>query len=385
MGIRLGIVAAEHSGDVLGAGLMRGVLEIEPDARFEGIGGPEMEALGLKSRVPMEELSIMGFVEVLKHLPRLLGIRRDLRDHWLKHPPDIFIGVDAPDFNLGLEQRLKEAGIPTVHYVSPTVWAWRPKRVEVIKKAVDLLLSIFPFEQKFLEAHHVPVKFVGHPLAQKFPLDVDKAEARKALGIDENARVLALLPGSRRSEMSRLIEPFLKAAQACKAQIPELRVVTPLIDQNAVSCFERMHERVAPDLEVDTRLRESRQVLTAADVVLIASGTATFEGLLCKRPMVVGYKVHWLTYWIAHLLKLIKVEHIAMSNLLADERLAPEFIQTDCNADNLSGALMDFFNDKNKVAQIAGRYRDIHESLQMDTNELAATAVLSLLEQKHDT
>lgn len=379
MSLRIGIVAAEPSGDLLGSGLMAAIRAQVPDVRFEGIGGDLMTAQGLDSRVPMEKLSVMGLVEVLRHLPELLGIRRELAAHWRAQPPDLFIGVDAPDFNLGLEQKLKAAGVPTVHYVCPTVWAWRPKRVNMLRRAADLVLSIFPFEKDFLESHRVESRYVGHPLAHDMPLEPDRAAAREALGLPAGGLLLAVLPGSRRSEIGTLTRPFLQAALRVKATHPDMQVVVPLVNARSQAFFESQLAEHAPKLPVTTVLGNSRQVLAAADIVLTASGTATLEGLLSKRPMVVGYKVHWLTYLIARLFRLIKVDHIAMANLLVNERLAPELVQGDCEPESLAEALSGLLDDPQRMAAIGQRYQDIHRSLIRDTNTEAAAAVLALL------
>jgi lipid-A-disaccharide synthase len=379
MTLRIGIVAAEPSGDLLGAGLMAAIRARRPDVRFEGIGGERMTAQGLTSRVPMEKLSVMGLVEVLKHLPELLGIRRDLARHWLANPPQLYIGVDAPDFNLGLERRLKAAGITTVHYVCPTVWAWRPKRVNTLRKATNLVLSIFPFEKDFLDAHRVHSRYVGHPLAHEMPLQPDRAVAREALGLAPQGPVLAILPGSRRSEICALSRPFLQAAARLQAEMPDLQLVVPLVNERSLAFFESQRAEHTPQLQLTTVLGRSREALAAADLALTASGTATLEGLLSKRPMVVGYKVHWLTYAIARLFRLIKVEHIAMANLLAGERLAPELVQGDCEPEHLADALRAMLADPARIAAIGQRYREIHESMIRDTNAEAAEAVLALL------
>lgn len=383
MGLRIGIVAAEPSGDLLGAGLMQAIQERVPDVRFEGIGGERMTQQGLDSRVPMEKLSVMGLVEVLRHLPELLGIRRDLARHWSDHPPDLFIGVDAPDFNLGLEQRLRRAGIRTVHYVCPTVWAWRPKRVNTLRRAADLVLSIFPFEQDFLRRHRVNSRYVGHPLAHEMPLDPDQAGARQALGLDQGRPVLAILPGSRRSEICALTRPFLQAAARVQAELPTLQLVVPLLSEHSRTLFDAQRARHAPGLAVQAVLGQSRTVLAAADLVLTASGTATLEALLSKRPMVVGYKLHWLSYAIARLFRLIKVEHVAMANLLAGERLAPELIQGDCEGGPLARELLALLEDPERVAAVAARYRQVHRGMIRNTNAEAAAAVLELLGERH--
>lgn len=373
------MLAAEPSGDLLGAGLMRGLREQHADLVFEGVGGSRMAELGLNSWVPMEKLSVMGLVEVLRHLPELLGIRRRLLRRWLSDPPDLFVGVDAPDFNLGLERRLRAAGVPTAHYVSPTVWAWRPKRVVQLRRAADLVLSIFPFEREFLERHQVPTHYVGHPLAQELPLEPDRSGARAELGLNAEAPVLALLPGSRAGEVDSLCRPFLETAAAAARRIANLQVVAPLVNERTLQLFEQCRRERAPELAVVTRLQGSRLVLAAADVVLTASGTATLEALLSKRPMVVGYRVNAATYWLARALDLIKVDHIAMANLLAEERLAPEFIQQECTAARLVPEVLDLFRNPERVAAIQARYADIHRAMRMDTNREAARAVLDLL------
>ncbi len=382
MGLRVGILAAEPSGDQLGAGLMRGLLEQRSDLAFEGVGGPRMTALGLDSRVPMEKLSVMGLIEVFRHLPELLGIRRDLQRRWLRDPPDVFVGIDAPDFNLKLEQRLRAAGVPTVHYVSPTVWAWRPKRVVQLRRAVDLVLSIFPFEQAFLERHQVRSHYVGHPLAHELPMEPDRAGARNELGLDPRTPVLALLPGSRMSEVGALGRAFLATAVEVARHIDGLQVVVPLVNEKTRELFERCRLERAPRLPVVSVLDASRTALAAADVVLTASGTATLEAMLSKRPMVVGYKLNPGTFWLAQTFNLVKVDHIAMANLLAEERLAPEFIQHDCEAEQLAPEVLDLFRNPGRVAAIQARYRDIHEAMRIDTNREAARAVLDLLSEE---
>lgn len=361
---------------------MRALQRRYPQIEFDGIGGPRMLSVGMRSRAPMETLSVMGLVEVLRHLPGLLRLRRELRRVWRQDPPDLFIGVDAPDFNLGLERSLRLAGVPTVHYVSPTVWAWREGRVKTIRRSVDLLLSIFPFEPAFLEKHGIASAYVGHTLAAEMPQAPDRSGAREALGLQLDQPVLALLPGSRAGEVTRLARPFLLAAQACCRQNPGIRLVAPLVNERIARLWHEEKARYAPDLPVIEVMQESRRVLAAADVVLTASGTATFEGLLSKRPMVVGYKLNALTYWLARLFRLVKLDHVAMANLLAGETLAPEFIQHACEAENLAPAVMAFFNDPVGVAKIQDRYRQLHRELATDTGALAADAVMRLLRDR---
>ena len=377
--LRIGIVAAEASGDLLAAGLMSALRAQHPNVQFEGIGGNCMLELGMESWEPMETLSVMGLVEVLQHLPGLLSLRKKLRERWLANPPDLFIGVDAPDFNLGLELSLRKAGIPTVHYVCPSVWAWREGRVKKIRAAADLVLSIFPFEKAFLARHHVNSAYVGHTLAAEMPMQVDLATARTHFGIDPSGPVLALLPGSRVSEVSRLARPFIQTALACRSKLPGLQVLVPLVNDKTAAVWREELSRYAPDLPVLEAMRDTRQVLAAADVVLVASGTATFEGLLSKRPMVVGYKLNALTYWLIRLFRLVKLEHVSMANLLSNRPLAPEFIQHDCEPEQLVPAVMHFFKNPQDVEAIRQEYTRIHAELATDTDALAAEAVLGLL------
>ncbi len=379
--MRIGLVAAEPSGDQLAAGLMRRLVQLRPDARFEGIGGKAMMAAGLESWAPMERLSVMGLVEVLGQLPGLLKLRGDLARRWRRNPPDLFIGVDAPDFNLGLETLLKQQGVPTVHYVCPTVWAWRPRRVEKIRRAADLVLSIFPFEKAFLDRHGLGSAYVGHPMAADYPLQPDRAAARQALGLKADAPVLALLPGSRRGEVQRLAPPFLQAARRCAESLPGLQVVTPLATEATMQDYKRFCRRDGAGLDITLTLDNTRQALEAADVVLVASGTATFEALLCKRPMVVGYRLNPLTHGIIRGLNMLKIEHVAMANLLSGEPLADEYLQGRCTGENLAQALLGLFRDPARRARIEAAYRQVHEGLVMDTNDLAARAVLQLQEK----
>jgi len=380
--VRIAIIAAEASGDLLGGGLMQSLKQLLPEVEFEGVGGPRMQAVGMDVFEPMESLSIMGIVEVLRHLPRLLKLRASLFKRWSTDPPDLFIGIDAPDFNLTLERKLRKVGVPVAHYVSPTVWAWREGRVKQLHESVDILLSIFPFEVPFLEKRGVPAVYVGHRLAQEIPLEPDRAAARTALGLPQDAPVLAILPGSRRSEVERLARPFLQTGVACAREIPDLRIVTPLVNEGLSDLWQEQKVSYAPSLNTLEALHASRKMLAAADVVLTASGTATFEALLSKRPMVVGYKLNQLTYLIAKWLKLVKLEHVAMANLLSGEALAPEFIQDACEPENLAPAVLNFFRDSGRVEHIVKVYRQLHQDLILDTDAQAAQALLQLLYER---
>lgn len=378
-GLRVGIVAAEPSGDILAAGLMRELQVQHPGIQFEGIGGPNMQAEGLQSRVPMEKLSVMGLVEVLRHLPELLRIRKNLAHYWIQNPPDLFIGIDAPDFNLGLEKKLKSRGIPTVHYVCPTIWAWRAGRVKTIKAAADLVLCLFPFEPDLLEKHGIAAKFIGHPLAEEYPINVDRQAAREQLKIPDGVPVLAVLPGSRVSEVERLSSVFINAALRCRESLTDLQVVTPLTNETTRSIFKKNLEAIAPELPVSIVQGDSKLALSAADVGLIASGTATLEGMLCKCPMVVGYRANSLSYKIVTGLNLIKTPYVAMANILLGEMVAPEFIQQDCTEENLGNALMEWFSSPDKMSEVRHRYQGKHQEMVMDSNRQAALAVADLL------
>jgi len=377
--LKIGIVANEPSGDLLGSALVKAIREQVPDVEFEGVAGPLMLAQGCRSFFPMEKLTVMGLVEVLKHLPELLSLRKRLFNHFSENPPDLFIGIDAPDFNLPLERMLKDHGIRTVHYVSPTVWAWRPKRVKKIRKAVDLMLSIFPFEVDFLKQNSVPVEYVGHPLADDIPLENDRAAARHEMGLEGDAPVVAILPGSRVSEIKGLAEVFLRTAQLLHKGNPNLRFIVPLINDRTQQEFEHIKADIAPDLSLTIQQGAARQAMVAADVVLTASGTATLEALLVKRPMVVAYRLNAFTHWIVKRFNLVKVSYVAMANLLADEALAPEFIQDAATPEALAEALTVFLNEPERVAHIEQRYRQLHQTLKQNSGEKAAAAVLGLL------
>lgn len=377
--LTIGIVANEASGDLLGAALIRELKALAPDSRFVGVAGPQMLAAGCETLVDMERLSVMGFTEVLGHLRELLQIRRDLGRHFRTHRPDVFIGIDAPDFNLGLERHLRGAGIPALHFVSPTVWAWRPGRVKVIRRSVDLLLCIFPFEEAFLRRHGVPARYVGHPLADEIPLESDRAAARAALGMPAQGPIMAILPGSRVGEVEALAGPFVQAALLCHQARPDVRFAAPLVNDRLRRIFETTLAREAPGLPIALVDGRSREVMTAADVVLTASGTATLEGLLVKRPMVVGYRVHRLTYQLVTKLRLVKVPYVAMANLLVGRALAPEFLQDHCRADLLAPALLSFLDDPQRVGEVQAEYLQVHEGMRHNAARTAAVAVLELI------
>lgn len=369
--IRVALVAGEASGDILGSGLMQAIKQRHPDAEFIGVGGARMEAEGLKSYFPMERLAVMGLVEVLGRLFELLGRRRQLARDLIAAQPDVFIGIDAPDFNLGLELKLRRAGIKTVHYVSPSVWAWRQKRVLKIREACDLMLTLFPFEAQFYDEHQVPVRFVGHPLADAIPQQADRAAAREALDLPQDEPVVALMPGSRGGEVARLGELFLDAAIRLRALRPGIHFLLPCATPERREQLEQM--LAGRDLPLTLLNGRSHEALAACDAVLIASGTATLEALLYKRPMVVAYRVAPLTYRI--LKRLVKSPYISLPNLLAERLLVPELIQDAATPEALAQAVAPLI-DGGQV-QTEG-FDVIHRALRRDASVSAADAVLKL-------
>lgn len=377
---RIAILAYEVSADRLGQGLLEALKERLPELACEGVVGPRVQACGCSSLLPASQLAVMGLVEVLAHLPGLLLTRRRLLKHFKSQRPDVFIGIDAPDFNLGLEQGLKAVGIPTVHYVSPTFWAWRQGRVAKLRAAADLVLCIFPFESDFLQSHGVNALYVGHPLAQRIPMRIDKVAARVGLGLPLEGEVVALLPGSRLSEVKRLAEPFLKAAMLLTKARPGIRFVLPTPDARLKARLEEVLKTLDEALDCLIIQGDSYPALAAADVVLTASGTATMETLLHKKPMVVGYRMNGLSFVLMR--SLIKVPHVAMANLLAGEELAPEFLQSACTPENLARAVTAFLDDQHRCQAIAERYAKIHQELHQDSSGIAAEAVLNLVRQK---
>ncbi|NMY15135.1 lipid-A-disaccharide synthase [Pseudomonas sp. WS 5019] len=369
--IRVALVAGEASGDILGSGLMQAIKQRHPDAEFIGVGGARMEAEGLKSYFPMERLAVMGLVEVLGRLFELLRRRRQLARDLIAAKPDVFIGIDAPDFNLGLELKLRRAGIKTVHYVSPSVWAWRQKRVLKIREACDLMLTLFPFEAQFYDEHQVPVRFVGHPLADAIPQQADRAAAREALDLPQDEPVVALMPGSRGGEVARLGELFLDAAIRLRALRPGIHFLLPCATPERREQLEQM--LAGRDLPLTLLNGRSHEALAACDAVLIASGTATLEALLYKRPMVVAYRVAPLTYRI--LKRLVKSPYISLPNLLAERLLVPELIQDAATPEALAQAVAPLI-DGGQV-QTEG-FDVIHRALRRDASVSAADAVLKL-------
>lgn len=374
--IHVGIVVGEVSGDILGAGLVRSIKQRYPNAVFEGIGGPLMQAEGFRSMFPMERLSVMGLFEVLGRIFELIAIRRQLRTYFTDKKPDIFIGIDAPDFNLGLELQLREQGVKTAHYVSPSVWAWRQKRVFKIARAVDLMLTLLPFEAKFYKAHEVAVKFVGHPLADDIPLKVDRDEARSALGLTSDQEVLAILPGSRGGEISRIGASFLNAAELISKAKSGVVFVIPCVNEARRAQVQSLLDELDLDLDVRLILGRSREVMASSNVVLLASGTATLECMLLKRPMVVAYKLNRLTYRIMK--RLLKTPYVALPNLLANKGLVPELIQDAATPEAIAQSVLERFPPE-VATSLEQEFSRLHLELRKDASNEAANAVSELI------
>ena len=374
--LTIALVAGETSGDILGAGLIRALKAKIPDARFVGVAGPRMQSEGCEAWYDMEELAVMGVVEVLGRLRRLLHIRADLTRRFTELRPDVFVGIDAPDFNITLEGNLKKQGIRTIHYVSPSVWAWRQKRVFKIGRATDLVLAFLPFEKAFYDKFDVPCRFIGHTMADAMPLDPDKSAARDVLGIAHDARCLALLPGSRSAEVEMLSADFLKTAQLLRKVYPQLEVVVPLVNAKRREQFERIKAEVAPDLPAHLLDGHSREAMIASDAALLASGTAALECMLAKCPMVVGYRMKPFTFWLAK--RLVKTEFVSLPNLLAGRELVKELLQEECEPQKLAAALQPLLADGKQSHEMHDTFRKLHEQIRCNADEQAALAVLEL-------
>lgn len=375
--MRIGLVAGEASGDLLGAGLIGALQEQMPGVRVEGVAGNAMQAAGCEVWAPSEALAVMGLIEPLREIPRLLSLRRELIRRWQAAPPDVFVGIDAPDFNLGLERALKAAGIPTVHYVSPSVWAWRQRRIHKIARSVDKVLCLLPFEKAFYDGHGVAAEFVGHPLADRMPQNIDRAATRRALGL-EAGRVVTVMPGSRMSEVSRLGPVFAAtAARLCEAY-PDIAFVTPLASSRTRTFFAKcLHEA-----RVQSRFTlldgQSEAAIIAGDAVLLASGTAALETALLGRSMVAAYRLAPLTYALARLFRLVKVRHFTLPNHLTPEPLVPEFLQGEANAVALCSAVAGLLDDDARRDAIERRFRSLRNELARGASARAAAAVLAM-------
>ncbi|WPU22254.1 lipid-A-disaccharide synthase [Cedecea neteri] len=374
--LTIALVAGETSGDILGAGLIRELKARVPDARFVGVAGPLMQAEGCEAWYEMEELAVMGIVEVLGRLRRLLQIRSDLTKRFTELQPDVFVGIDAPDFNITLEGNLKKQGIRTIHYVSPSVWAWRQKRVFKIGRATDLVLAFLPFEKAFYDRFNVPCRFIGHTMADAMPLDPDKKAARATLGIAADAKCLALLPGSRGAEVEMLSADFLRTAQLLRKRWPALEVVVPLVNAKRREQFEKIKAEIAPELHVHLLDGKAREAMIASDAALLASGTAALECMLAKCPMVVGYRMKPFTFWLAK--RLVKTDYVSLPNLLAGRELVKELLQNECEPIGLACALEPLLEDGATSHQMHDTFRDLHQQIRCNADKQAADAVLEL-------
>lgn len=373
------LVAGEDSGDQLGAELIEALRTLYRDARFIGVGGPRMRAAGFEAWHDIGELSVMGYAEVLRHLPRLLRLRATLRKRLLQLKPDVFIGIDAPDFNLGLEKKLKRARIPTVHYVSPSIWAWKEKRAATIGESADRVLCLFPMEPDIYARHGVDARFVGHPLADRLPLVSDRVAAREELGLAQDVPILALLPGSRRSEIHRLGAIFLDAATRVREQVPGLQIVIPAANGGCRTALERELAKLSaspePRAPYPVLLEgQAHRAMAAADVVLLASGTAALEAMLAKRPMVVGYRLSALTYRIVRGLNLLKTQVYSLPNILAGHALVPELMQDECITENLAMEVLRLFREPGRRATMVNAFERMHLALHKGGGAAAAAA-----------
>lgn len=371
------MLAGEASGDLLGAKLIKALHEEYRHLEVEGIGGPAMITAGCHSLFDIERLSVMGFFEPLMRLPGLIKLRRDLYHYFIKNRPDVFIGIDAPEFNIGLEYKIRKAGIPVVHYVSPSVWAWRQGRVHKIAKAVDLMLTLLPFEAKFYEAYQVPVKHVGHPLAEQIPLESDTLAARRSLCLSENETYIALLPGSRSQEIRYMAEPLLLAAYKAWKERPHLRFLTAHVNEQRYQEFYTCYQKFTPDLPLQFFTRRSQDVMAAANIVLVTSGTATLETMLYKKPMVIIYKMSSLTYRLAKML--VKTPFIGLPNLLANKKLVPELIQDEANPNQIVKYIFEYLDNPEKVEQLQKDFREIHQSLLAESPSNMARSILNVI------
>jgi len=376
--LRIGMVAGEPSGDVLAAGMVAELKRQYPDAIIEGIGGPHMQENGFHSLFDMETLSVMGLVEVLSHLPAILKVKKQLLAHFEQNPPDIFVGIDAPDFNLRVEKALKAKGIKTIHYVSPTVWAWREKRIHKIAKATNRVLGLFPFEQQVYDKYQVPYTFVGHTMADAIDFEPDQLAARTSLGLSADTPLLAVLPGSRRGEVETLLPVFLETIEAIHKKRQDIVFVIPAANEHR---FLQIQEKLkafddaASRLPIKITQGTAREAMIASDVILLASGTATLEAMLCKRPMVAAYKLAPITYKIMQ--RIYKAPFFTLPNLLANEAIIPELLQDDVNAENMSNKLLNFFESDNSA--LISRFTDLHHTLKCDADKTAAKAVVEAL------
>ena len=374
--LTIALVAGETSGDILGAGLIRTLKKHHPNIKFVGIAGPLMQTEGCQAWYEMDELSVMGIVEVLGRLRRILAIRRDITKRLIDLKPDVFIGIDAPDFNLSLEGKLKQAGIKTIHYVSPSVWAWKQKRVFKIKRNTNLILAFLPFEKAFYDKFDVPCRFIGHKMADDIPLEPNQTAMRQQLGIPVDCQCLALLPGSRHAEVTLLSEPFLKAAQLLRDKFPDLHIVVPLVNSKRRAEFEQIKAEIAPELKLQLLDGYAREAMIASNAAILASGTVALECMLAKCPMVVGYKMKAFTFWLAK--KLIKTPYVSLPNIIAGKEIVPELLQHDCTPENIANHVLPFLESDN--TELKATFLALHKQIRCNADEQAAQAVLDVLE-----
>ncbi|TAN81662.1 MAG: lipid-A-disaccharide synthase [Gallionella sp.] len=376
--IVIGIVAGEASGDLLGSHLMAALKQARPEVEFVGIGGPRMQSVGMNVLFPMEKLAVRGYVEVLRHYREIVGIRRKLRKYFLDNRPNLFIAVDAPDFNLDLELALKRGGIPTIHYVSPSIWAWRGERINKIKRAVSHMLALFPHEPELYRQAGIPVDYVGHPLADMLPDQPKRAEMRETMRIPKQIKVFALLPGSRQSEVKHLARTYIETARLILQQLPDARFLVPLISRETRGIFEQvLYDCEAQELPITLLFGHAQDAMIAADGVLVASGTATLECALLKRPMVITYRMPAFSWWM---IKRKRYQpYFGLPNILCERFVVPELIQEDATPENLAQALLNLVNDHDAVAQLEETFAALHGTLRQNTAQKAAAAILPYL------
>jgi lipid-A-disaccharide synthase len=376
--LTIGIVAGEASGDLLGSHLIRALKKHRPDLQFVGVAGPKMRTEGVVTLFPMEKLAVRGLLEVLRHLPTILCLRYQLLKYFSQNPPDLFIGIDAPDFNLGLERKLKRRDIKTIHYVSPSIWAWRRGRVNKIKHAVSHMLVLFPHELPLYQQAGIPATYVGHPLADSLPLKPDREGARRELKLPADKLFIAILPGSRQSELHYMADLFVKTAQLIYQQIDDVHFLVPVISRETRWMFEEVLRRNDADqLPLNILFGHAHLAIEAADAVLVASGTATLEAALLKRPMVIAYRVSQLTWQIVR--RMIYLPHVGLPNILAGRKIVPELLQEDATPERLAETLLQLVRDKQATQEIQREFKAIHILLRQNTEEKAAQAVLNYL------
>ena len=376
--VRIALVAGEASGDLLGAHLIAALKARLPDAQFVGIGGPRMQGQGMDCWWPMGKLSVMGYWDALKHYREIAGIRRSLKKRLLSQRPDIFIGIDAPDFNLDLEANLKSAGVPTIHYVSPSIWAWRGGRIKKIGRAVNRVLALFPMEPPIYQQAGIPVSYVGHPMADTIALETDRRAVREKLALPQDKPIFALLPGSRRGELESMGETFVQTAKLIRETLPDAQFVVPLATRETRLQFETaIYQQKAGDIPIRLLFGHAQEAVGAADVALVASGTATLEAALIKRPMVITYKIAKFSYWLMK--RMAYLPYVGLPNVLCGRFVVPEFLQDQATPENLAAALLKLYDDKENALEIEAAFTQLHLQLRQNTAEKAANAVLECL------